>query len=129
MSEAPLRGYYWMSRFPAITAAVAISSRAGVPYRRRGRLPGRKGNPRYYGALLESSGGFPLTAGQSRTLPTCQRSAASSVCFQGSPIFNSSSARFIAVAISGASTKLMNLADCPHEPILFGHLTPATSGP
>jgi hypothetical protein len=36
--------------------------------------------------------------------------------------------RFVAVAISGASTKLIDFTDCPHEPVLFGHLTPATSG-
>jgi hypothetical protein len=41
---------------------------------------------------------------------------------------DSSIARFVAVAISIASTKLMNLADCPHEPILFGHFTPGISG-
>jgi hypothetical protein len=49
--------------------------------------------------------------------------------FQGSPILNSSIARFVAVAVSGASTKLMNSTDCRHEPVLFAHLTPATSGP
>jgi hypothetical protein len=48
--------------------------------------------------------------------------------FPGFAILNSSIARFLAVAISIASTKLMNLADCPHEPILFGHFTPAISG-
>jgi hypothetical protein len=36
--------------------------------------------------------------------------------------------RFVAVAAFGAPTKLMNLTDCRHEPVLFGHLTPATSG-
>jgi hypothetical protein len=119
-----------MSRFPAITAAAAISIRAGVPYRRRGRLPGRKGNPRYYGALLEWSGGFsnrgPNHAERCH-LASCQHSAARRARFQG-PILNSSIACFVAVAVYGASTKLMNLAHCRHEPVLFGHLTPAASG-
>src|SRR6516162_3949075 len=74
-----------------------------------------------------------ITAAKScRTLPVSLHASAqraSRACFQGSPILNSSIARFVALAVSGASTKLMNLADCPHEPVLFGHVTPATSGP
>ena len=77
-------------------------------------------------------GGIPANPGPNHAerchLVSCQRSAAGRACFQGSPILNSSIARFVAVAVSGASTKLMNLADCRHEPVLFGHLTPAASG-
>jgi hypothetical protein len=49
--------------------------------------------------------------------------------FPGFADLNSSIARFVAVAVSGASTKLMNSTHCRHEPVLFAHLTPATSGP
>src|SRR6516164_908925 len=93
---------------------------------RRADRPGDCGiaRPRY-DALADNRGQIMPDVAR---LASCQRSAASRACFQGSPILNSSIARFVALAVSGASTKLMNLADRRHEPVLFGHLTPATRG-
>ena len=56
-----------------------------------------------------TAGMVPLNRGPNHAeryhLVSCQRSAASRACFQASPIVNSSIARFVAVAVSGASVR------------------------